>query len=196
MKKRRASVGRKTRETEITVDLALDGGGNFDIDTGIPFLNHMLDAFTKHGKFDIKLKAKGDLVVDGHHTMEDTGLILGEAFLKALNKKEGIHRFGYAYVPMDEALALAVVDISGRPYLNFNVEFSKSKKNEFNSQLIEEFLRAFSNEGRMTIHVNLLYGKNNHHIIEAIFKALGLALEQATRIKPGMKTIPSTKGKL
>ncbi len=128
--------------------------------------------------------------------MEDTGIALGGCFLKALGKKEGIRRFGYSYVPMDEALVLVVVDISGRPYLNFNVKFPQKKREKFNPQLLEEFMRGFANESRVTLHVNLLYGKNNHHIMEAILKALGLALEQATRIDPRARDVPSTKGKL
>ncbi len=196
MRARKALVKRKTRETMVTVDINLDGKGSFRVDSGIPFLDHVLSAFAKHGKFDLKLKARGDLDVDSHHTTEDTGIALGSAFLKALSRKKGIRRFGYAYIPMDEALVLVVVDISGRPYLKFNVKFPQKKREEFNPELIEEFMRGFVNESRVTVHVNLLYGKNNHHIIEAIFKALGLAFEQATRIDSRVKTIPSTKGKL
>jgi imidazoleglycerol-phosphate dehydratase len=196
MRNRKVSLERKTRETKVTVDINLDGKGNFKIDTGIPFMDHVLSAFAKHGKFDLKLKARGDIHVDLHHTTEDTGIALGGAFLKALSKKKGIRRFGYAYVPMDEVLVLVVVDISGRPYLEFNVKFPQKKREEFNPELIEEFMRGFVNESRVTVHVNLLYGKNNHHIIEAIFKALGLAFEQATRIDPRLGTVPSTKGKL
>ncbi len=196
MANRKASLERKTKETGIGISINLDGKGDFKIDTGISILDHMLSAFAKHGKFDLKLKAKGDLQVDEHHTVEDTGIALGGCFLKALGKKEGIRRFGYGYVPMDEALVLVVVDISGRPYLNFNVKFPQKKREKFNPQLLEEFMRGFANESRVTLHVNLLYGKNNHHIMEAILKALGLALEQATRIDPRARDVPSTKGKL
>jgi len=196
MRDRKVSLERRTTETKIVLDINLDGKGKFKIDTGIPFLDHLLSAFAKHGKFDLKLKAKGDVQVDEHHTVEDTGIALGGSFLKALSKKEGIRRFGYAYVPMDEALVLVVVDISGRSYLNFNVQFPQKKREKFNPQLLEEFMRSFANESRVTLHVNLLYGKNNHHIMEAIFKALGLALEQATRIDPRARDVPSTKGKL
>ena len=196
MRKREASIRRKTKETSVAIRINLDGKGDFKIHTGIPFLDHILSAFAKHGKFDLRLHARGDLQVDEHHTVEDTGISLGGCFLKALQERKGIRRFGYAYVPMDEALVLVVVDISGRPYLNFDVEFPQKKREKFNPGLVEEFMRAFANESKVTLHVNLLYGKNNHHIIEAIFKALGLALEQATRIGPRVKIIPSTKGKL
>jgi len=196
MRARKAIVERKTGETAITLDMILDGDGGFKIDTGIPFLDHMLSAFAKHGKFDLKLRAKGDVEVDEHHTLEDTGIVLGEAFLKALGKKKGINRFGWAYVPMDEALALVVVDISGRPYLSFNVGFSRKRKEKFNPELVEEFMRSFVNESRMTVHINMVYGKDNHHMIEAVFKAFGLALDQATQIDPRVKSIPSTKGRL
>ena len=196
MRDRKVSLERRTRETTVALDINLDGKGKFKIDTGIPFLDHLLSAFAKHGKFDLKLKARGDVQVDEHHTVEDTGIALGVSFLKALSKKEGIRRFGCAYVPMDEALVLVVVDISGRSYLNFNVQFPQKKREKFNPQLLEEFMRSFANESRVTLHVNLLYGKNNHHIMEAIFKALGLALEQATRIDPRVQDVPSTKGRL
>jgi imidazoleglycerol-phosphate dehydratase len=196
MAKRKILLRRKTKETEITVDMNLDGTGNFKVSTGIAFLDHMLSGFAKHGKFDLKLKARGDLEVDEHHTLEDTGIALGASLLKALGDKKGIRRFGHAYVPMDESLALVSVDISGRPYLCFNVDFPMKKREKFNPQLIEEFMRGLASEAKITLHVNLLYGKNSHHIIEAIFKALGLALEQATRVDPGLKAVPSTKGKL
>ena len=196
MRKRKVTVERKTKETSISIDINLDGKGNFKLNTGIPFLDHLLGAFAKHGKFDLKVKARGDLEVDEHHTVEDTGIVLGTSFLKAIGNKEGIRRFGHAYVPMDEALVLVVVDISGRPYLNFDVEFPHKKREKFNPQLIEEFMRGFANESRITVHLTMLHGKNNHHIMEAIFKAFGLALEQATRIDPRVKTLPSTKGKL
>ena len=197
MAKREIKLKRKTKETEITIDMNLDGTGKFMVSTGIAFLDHMLSVFAKHGKFDLKLKAKGDLEVDEHHTMEDTGIALGASLLKILGDKKGIRRFGHAYVPMDESLALVAIDISGRPYLSFNVDFPMKKREKFNPQLIEEFMRGFASEARITLHVNLLYGKNSHHIIEAIFKALGLALEQATRVDPRVKkAVPSTKGKL
>ena len=196
MAKRKAFLERKTKETAIGIDINLDGTGEFEINTGIPFLDHMLSAFAKHAKFDLRVKGRGDLEVDEHHTVEDVGIALGTSILKALGDKKGIRRFGHAYVPMDEALALVVVDISGRPYLAFNVEFSHKRKEKFNPELIQEFMRALSTESKITIHVNLLYGKNNHHIMEAIFKALGLALGQAVRIDARVKSVPSTKGKL
>ena len=196
MAKRKAFLKRKTKETAIEIDISLDGTGEFKIDTGIPFLDHMLSAFAKHAKFDLRVKGRGDLEVDEHHTVEDIGITLGASILKALGDKKGIRRFGHAYVPMDEALALVVVDISGRSYSAFNVEFLYKRKEKFNPELIQEFMRALSTESKITIHVNLLYGRNNHHIIEAIFKAFGLALEQATRIDARVKTVPSTKGKL
>lgn len=196
MSKRKISLERKTRETKIEIRMNLDGTGKFEIDTGIPFFDHMLSVFAKHGKIDLKLKARGDLDIDEHHTVEDTGIALGASLLQALGDKKGISRFGYAYCPMDESLALAAVDVSGRPYLHFNVKFRSRKKEKLNSALIEEFMRGFASESKITLHINLIYGKNNHHIMESIFKALGLALDMAIQIDPRVKTIPSTKGSL
>ncbi|MCD5390451.1 imidazoleglycerol-phosphate dehydratase HisB [candidate division NPL-UPA2 bacterium] len=196
MRARRAKVERRTRETKIKLELDLDGQGKYKIDTNIPFLNHMLSLLIKHGLFDLSLTARGDLEVDEHHTVEDIGISLGEAFKKALGKRKHIRRFGFAYAPMDEALALTALDISSRPYLAFNVPGKRRKVDGFAPQLVEEFLRAFSTHGGITVHVNLLYGKNSHHILEAIFKALGQALDQATQIDNRVKGVPSTKGKL
>ncbi len=196
MSKRKVVLERKTRETKVEIRMNLDGTGKFEIDTGIPFFDHMLSVFAKHGKIDLKLKTRGDLEIDEHHTVEDTGIVLGASLLRALGDKKGISRFGYAYCPMDESLVLAAVDVSGRPYLHFGVEFRSGRKEKLNSALIEEFMRGFASESKITLHINLIYGKNNHHIMEAIFKALGLALDMAARINPGVKTVPSTKGSL
>ncbi len=193
---RKADVERKTKETQISLRLVLDGKGGCRAETGVGFLDHMLDLLARHGGFDLTVKAKGDIHVDDHHLVEDIGICLGQALKKGLGQKHSISRYGSARVPMDEALVLVVVDISGRSYLNFNVKFPQKKREKFNPQLLEEFMRSFANESRVTLHVNLLYGKNNHHIMEAIFKALGLALEQATRIDPRVRDVPSTKGKL
>lgn len=194
---RTAKVERKTKETDIKLTLNLDGKGQYSIDTSIPFLDHMLSLMCKHGIFDIKLKAKGDIDVDFHHTVEDIGIVLGKAVKQALRDLKGISRFGQATVPMDEALASVSLDISGRPYLVYKVEIpKKSKIKNFDTDLIEDFLQAFVSNSGITLHVGSPYGRNTHHIIEAIFKALGKALKEAVSIDSRIKGIPTTKGKL
>jgi imidazoleglycerol-phosphate dehydratase len=191
---RTARVDRKTKETDIKIELNLDGEGKYSINTAIPFLDHMLSLMSKHGLFDLKIKAKGDIDIDDHHTVEDVGITLGKAVRQALGDMKGITRFGQASVPMDEALAEVRLDISGRPYLVYKVEFPKrSKIKDFDPDLIEDFLQAFVSNGRITLHVQSHYGRNTHHIIEAIFKALGRALRQAVTIDPRVKGVPSTK---
>lgn len=196
MKQRKAKTERATSEVKVKVEINLDGKGVYDIDTGIPFFNHMLSQFAKHGYFDLKISAAGDLDVDFHHTVEDVGLALGDAFLKALGDKKSIRRFGEAFVPFDETLAFASVDLSGRPYLVYKVRVPKSKVGEFDLELGEEFFKSFSNTLMCNMHIELKYGDNLHHMIEAIFKAVGRALDSATRIDPRSSDVPSTKGKL
>ena len=193
---RTAKANRKTKETEITVDLDLDGGGTAEIQTGIPFLNHMLEIFTRHGLFNLKLKAKGDIEVDYHHTVEDIGLALGQAFKEGLGDKQGICRFGEASVPLDETLAQVVVDLSGRPYLSYNVKIRPGRVGDFDTDLPHEFFQAFANQLGMNLHINVVQGENPHHIIEACFKALARAMERATRIDQRIKGVLSTKGSL
>lgn len=193
---RHAKVSRKTSEVEVMVEINLDGKGRYDIETGIPFFNHMLSQFAKHGYFDLTLKAKGDIEVDFHHTVEDVGLALGEAFLKALGDKRGISRFGEAFVPFDETLAFASVDLSGRPYFVYRVNTPKGKVGDFDVELGEEFFKSLSNTLRCNLHIELKYGENLHHITEAIFKAVGRALDRASMIDTRSDEIPSTKGKL
>jgi imidazoleglycerol-phosphate dehydratase len=191
---RRADVERKTKETDIKVSVNLDGEGKYTINTSMPFLDHMLSLMSKHGLFDVRIKARGDIEVDYHHTVEDVGIVLGKAVKQALGDMKGISRYGQSAVPMDEALALVSLDISGRPYLVYKVEFpKKSKLKNFDSDLIEDFLQAFVSNSGITLHVGCPYGRNTHHIIEAIFKALGRALKQAVALDPRMKGIPSTK---
>lgn len=193
---RRAKASRKTKETEITVELDLDGGGIAKVQTGIPFFNHMLEIFARHGLFDIKLKAKGDIEVDYHHTVEDVGLTLGQAFKEGLGDKQGICRFGEASVPLDETLAQVVVDLSGRPYLSYNVKIRSGRVGDFDTDLPHEFFQAFANQLGMNLHLNVVRGENPHHIIEACFKALARAMEKATRIDERIKGVLSTKGSL
>lgn len=194
---RKAKVERKTRETDIKVDLKIDGSGKYDIKTGVPFMDHMLLLFTRHGLFDIKIRAKGDTEVDYHHTVEDLGIVIGDAIKKALKDKKGIKRYGEASTPMDETLALVSLDISGRPYLIYNVELPKrAKLKDFDPCLVEDFFSGLVNHAGITLHINLLYGRDTHHILEAIFKAFGRALDQATVIDTRVKGIPSTKGRL
>jgi len=191
---RTAKIERKTKETDIKVSLNIDGGGTYAIDTSIPFLDHMLSLMSKHGLFDVKIKAKGDIDVDYHHTIEDVGIVVGKALKQALGDMKGITRYGQASVPMDESLAVVTLDISGRPYLVYKVEFPKrSRVKNFDPDLIEDFLQAFVSNCAITLHVEAPYGRNTHHIIEAIFKALGRALRQAATIDPRVKGVPSTK---
>jgi imidazoleglycerol-phosphate dehydratase len=192
---RTSKVDRKTKETDIKIMFNLDGEGKYAVDTSIPFLDHMLSLMCKHGLFDMRLKAKGDIDVDYHHTVEDIGIVFGKAVKQALGSMKGISRYGQASVPMDEALASISIDISGRPYLVYKVEFpKKSKIKNFDPDLIEDFLQAFVSNSAITLHAESRYGRNTHHIIESVFKALGRALRQAVSIDPRVKGIPSTKG--
>jgi imidazoleglycerol-phosphate dehydratase len=193
---RNSAVERNTKETRIKLELNLDGTGVFDIRTGIGFFDHMLAQIAYHGCFDMKLEAAGDLEVDSHHTIEDVGLTLGEAIRKALGERRGIRRYGEATIPMDEALAMAVVDLGGRPYLVFNAELGKGRLGGFDLEMVREFYRAISVQAGMNIHIRLLEGDNLHHCVEAIFKAFGRALTAATRIEERKMEIPSTKGVL
>ncbi|MDI6800516.1 MAG: imidazoleglycerol-phosphate dehydratase HisB [Thermodesulfovibrionales bacterium] len=194
---RKAKVERRTKETDISVEINLDGIEKYSINTSIPFLDHMLSLMCKHGIFDIKLKAKGDIEIDYHHTVEDVGIVLGKAVKQALGDMKGISRYGHASVPMDETLAMVSIDISGRPYLVYKIEFpKKSKLKDFDPDLIEDFLHAFVSNSNITLHANVLYGRNIHHIIEAVFKGIGRALRQAVSIDPRIKGLPTTKGKL
>ena len=191
---RTAKVERKTKETDIRLSINLDGEGKYTIDTTIPFIDHMLSLMSKHGLFDVKIKARGDIDVDYHHTVEDIGIVLGKAVKQALGNMRGISRYGQASVPMDEALAAVSLDISGRPYLVYRVGFpKKSKIRNFDPDLIEDFLQAFAGSCSITLHVESPYGRNTHHIIEAIFKALGRALRQAVMVDPRVRGVPSTK---
>lgn len=191
---RSASVTRKTNETEISIRLNLDGNGIVNCDSGNGFFDHMIHSMGKHAGYDIDLECKGDTYVDFHHSAEDIGIVLGQAFCQCVGDKKGIHRFGMAYTPMDETLAMAVTDISGRPFLVFNAELPSERTGEFETELVEEFMRGFAMNALVTLHINLLYGKNTHHIIEAIFKSVGRALADSTRITGD--TILSTKGVL
>jgi len=196
MMERSASIERKTNETNIKLDFSVDGEGKASIETAVPFMTHMLDLFTKHGKFDMTIDAKGDTEIDDHHTTEDIGICLGQALSQALGDKRGIKRYGNAFVPMDEALAQVVIDLSNRPAFEIRADFPSQKVGTFDTELIHEFLWKFALEARMNLHVIVHYGHNTHHIIEAIFKALGRALDEATMIDPRVKGIPSTKGML
>lgn len=196
MDNRTAAVSRTTRETDVSVSLNLDGTGKGNIQTGVQFLDHMLTLFAHHGLFDLEIACKGDLGVDGHHSVEDIGICLGEAFTKALGDKSGITRFAHAYFPMDESLARVAVDLSGRPFIVYRVDVSASRVGELDAELVEEFWRAVAMHGRMNLHIELLYGKNAHHIFEAVFKAAARALSQAVRIDVRVDGVPSTKGTL
>ncbi len=191
---RKSSIKRKTKETDIEIELNIDGDGTAEIDTGIGFLDHMLTLFAFHGSFDLKIKCKGDLYVDTHHTSEDIGIALGQAFLDALGDKKGIERYGFMFVPMDEAMARVVVDFSGRPYLVYNVEFNNSRLGTMALEDFKEFFRGFSGNSLTTLHIEMLYGENDHHKIEAVFKAFGRALNKASSLTSGK--LQSTKGVL
>ena len=193
---RQASATRTTKETDITVELSLDGRGEAHVDTGIPFLNHMLEIFARHGFFDLGVRARGDLEVDQHHTVEDVGLTLGQALREALGDKAGIRRFGDAACPLDEALVIAVVDLSGRPFLAYNLKITQARVGNFDTELVHDFCLAFTNQVGMNLHLNQVQGRNPHHIIEAGFKALARALDQATQIDPRVQGVLSTKGAL
>ncbi|QHN50402.1 imidazoleglycerol-phosphate dehydratase HisB [Geobacillus stearothermophilus] len=193
---REATVARTTNETSIELRLAIDGEGKAELETGVPFLTHMLDLFAKHGQFDLRIDAKGDTHIDDHHTTEDIGICLGQAIKEALGDKKGIKRYGNAFVPMDDALAQVVLDLSNRPHFEFRGEFPAAKVGAFDVELVHEFLWKLALEARMNLHVIVHYGRNTHHMIEAVFKALGRALDEATMIDPRVKGVPSTKGML
>jgi len=194
---RTASVSRDTNETKISVDINLDGSGQYEVDTGIGFLDHMLEQLSRHSLIDISLKAEGDLHIDGHHTTEDAGIALGMAMAEALGDKKGIRRYGFSYLPMDEALTRCSLDISGRPWLVWKVAFSRDKVGEMDTELFREFFQAFAQNAGITLHVETLYGENNHHIIESCFKALARALRAALTIdRRQSDRLPTTKGKL
>ncbi|ADU95539.1 imidazoleglycerol-phosphate dehydratase HisB [Geobacillus sp. Y412MC52] len=193
---REATIARTTNETSIQLSLSLDGEGKAELETGVPFLTHMLDLFAKHGQFDLYIEAKGDTHIDDHHTTEDIGICLGQAIKEALGDKKGIKRYGNAFVPMDDALAQVVIDLSNRPHFEFRGEFPAAKVGAFDVELVHEFLWKLALEARMNLHVIVHYGRNTHHMIEAVFKALGRALDEATMIDPRVKGVPSTKGML
>jgi len=193
---RQATVERNTKETQISVSVNLDGSGKLEADTGLPFLDHMLDQIARHGLIDISVKAVGDLAIDAHHTVEDIGITFGQAVDKALDKT-GIRRYGHAYVPLDEALSRVVIDFSGRPGLDYHVQFVKGTVGSFDVDLFHEFFQGFVNHALVTVHIDNIRGKNAHHQIETIFKAFGRAVRMAVELDPrSLKTIPSTKGVL
>lgn len=196
MSNRRATIERMTGETKIKLDFMIDGEGTSELDTGVPFLSHMLDLFTKHGHFNLTVDADGDTWIDDHHTTEDIGICLGQAFNEALGDKKGIRRYGEATIPMDETLVQVVVDLSNRPHLEFRAEFPSEKVGTFDTELVKEFMLKFALESRMNLHIIVHYGENTHHIIEAIFKALARALDEATNYDERVKGVPSTKGLL
>ncbi len=191
---RSADISRKTKETEINMEFVLDGSGKAQIETGIGFFNHMLDSFARHGFFDLKLAVKGDLYVDPHHSVEDTGIVLGQAIKNALGDKAGIKRYGYSIIPMDEALILCAVDLSGRPYLSYDLSFSADKVGYLDTELVREFFYAVSYTAGMNLHIRMLNGGNNHHVVEAAFKAFAKALDEATRPDPRVDGVLSAKG--
>lgn len=193
---RKQQISRKTGETSIEMDFSLDGTGKTTIQTGVGFFDHMLTAFAKHGRFDLTVICDGDIEVDQHHSVEDVGIVLGQAFNKCIGTKEGIERFAMVSTPMDEALSTASIDISGRSFLVFNVDGMKDKVGNFDTELVEEFFIAFTSHANVTLHINLDYGKNTHHIIESVFKSFGRALRIASTINPEIEGVPSTKGTL
>ena len=191
---RRAKVARDTKETNIVCDFKIDGNGVYDVDTGIGFFNHMLEGFARHGFFDLKLKAKGDLNVDSHHTVEDVGIVLGQAIREALGDKAGITRYGFFLLPMDETLVECAIDLSGRPYFVYDVKTTVDKLGEMDVEMAKEFFYAISYSAGMNLHIRMISGDNNHHILEAMFKAFAKALDMATRIDPRIEGVLSTKG--
>ncbi|MBK9707998.1 MAG: imidazoleglycerol-phosphate dehydratase HisB [Acidobacteria bacterium] len=193
---RKAEITRKTKETDIQLTIDLDGRGDGKVDTGVPFLDHMLDLFARHGMFDLAVTCKGDLHIDDHHTIEDIAICLGQAFAKALGDKKGIVRYGSAYVPMDETLARSVVDLSGRSYLVYLVKNSRDKVGTFSVELAEHFWHSFAEHCKCNLHVEVFYGSNQHHIIEAVFKSAARALSQAVRLDDRISGVMSTKGTL
>ncbi len=193
---RTAKVERKTSEVDVVVDLEIDGSGKYDIDTGVPFFDHMLEQLSKHGYFDLNIKAKGDTEIDFHHTVEDVGIAIGQAFDKALGDRKSIARYGSSSVPFDETLSNSHIDLSGRPYFVFDVNLSNSKVGDFDVELAKEFFQALTSNLKANIHIELKYGSNNHHIIESIFKSVGKSLDMATGLDLRSNSIPSTKGNL
>jgi imidazoleglycerol-phosphate dehydratase len=193
---RTASIKRNTKETDICLSLNLDGHGTAELNTGIPFLDHMVEQIARHGLIDLSIDANGDLEIDAHHTVEDIGICFGEALRDAVGDKAGIVRYGHAYVPLDEALSRVVLDLSGRPGLEYHVDFPKETVGGFDIELFKEFFQAVSNHGRITLHIDAIRGNNNHHIIETVFKAFGRALRMAVESDPRQSGIPSTKGAL
>jgi len=193
---RQATIERTTTETAVKVDLTLDGTGRGQIKTTLPFLDHMLTLLAKHGFFDLTVQAKGDTEIDDNHTVEDVGIVIGDALKQALGTKEGVRRFGWALVPLDETLAQVSVDLSGRPYLVYRVELPQRRIKAFDLGLFEDFFQAFTTHAALNLHINLLYGRNPHHIMEAVFKALAKALDQATALDDRLAGVLSTKGKL
>ena len=193
---RKASVKRETNETDISMDFVIDGSGKAEISTGIGFFDHMLNSFTRHGLFDMKLSVKGDLYVDTHHSIEDTGIVLGQAIKEAIGDKKSIKRYGSVILPMDEALVLCSLDLSGRPYLVCDAEFTTDRVGYFDTEMVKEFFYAISYSAGMNLHIKVLSGSNNHHIIEGIFKAFAKALDEAPITDPRIKDIMSTKGSL
>jgi len=197
MADRKATIKRDTLETQIQVSINLDGTGDYNVDTGVPFLDHMLDQVARHGLVDLDIKAKGDLHIDAHHTVEDVGITLGQAFAEAVGDKKGICRYGHAYVPLDEALSRVVIDFSGRPGMEYGVEFTRARVGDFDMDLLSEFFQGFINHAQVTLHIDNIRGKNAHHIAETIFKAFGRALRMAMEMDSRMgDTLPSTKGSL
>ena len=196
MSERKAVVTRNTKETAITVDLNLDGSGKSNIHTGIGFFDHMLDGFTRHGLFDLNLQVKGDLYVDSHHTIEDTGIVLGNAIKEAVGDKKGIKRYGYSLLPMDETLVMCAIDLSGRPYFCWDAEFTCDRCGDMDTEMAREFFYAISYAGAMNLHMKVIYGSNNHHIMEAMFKAFAKALDMATMYDERITDVLSTKGTL
>ncbi len=193
---RKAEVKRDTSETKIRVRVNLDGTGNASIDTGVPFLDHMLDALSRHSLIDLSVEADGDTYIDDHHTVEDVGIAIGQAIDEAIGNKKGLGRFGHAEVPLDEALVAVTVDLSGRPYFVYNVKIGQQRVGKFEVELVNDFMQALMNAGQMNLHINQRYGRNAHHIIEAMFKALARALKAAVAVDPRVSGVPSTKGSL
>ena len=194
--RRTAEVERQTRETQVKVALKVDGTGHGEIATGVPFLDHMLESFARHGFFDLKVEAHGDLHIDEHHTVEDVGIVLGRAFRQALGDRSGIRRFGEATVPLDEALCTAVVDISGRSYLSYEVPVAQERVGNFQTELVQDFMKAFSDEAGLNLHLHLHAGRNPHHVIETVFKSFARAMDQASSLEPRVSGVLSTKGTL
>ncbi len=193
---RKAKITRNTKETAITVELNLDGSGDYQINTPVPFLNHMLEGFSKHGLFDLSVKAEGDVEIDYHHTVEDVGITIGEAFKKALGNKEGIRRYGHFTLPMDEVLTTAAVDFSGRPCMVYQSKLKAGRIGDFDIELVQEWFQGFTNAALINLHLLVHYGRNRHHIVESMFKAFAKAVDMATRLDSRIQGVPSTKGAL